>query len=107
MDGYGNSIPLSAHSVRIGIDDDDGEPYLGNIDMAILYDRALSPSEMALHYREPFCMVGASWDWALYGAVAAPPTGGQVIMIQMTAIPAFLILLIVLGFSMVRKRNVE
>jgi len=53
----------------------------GLIDHFMIYNRALSASEIALLYREPFCMVGPSFNWVLYGGITIAPTGGQVIFI--------------------------
>ena len=56
-----------------------------DVDNLSIYNRILHPSEIALLYREPFCMVEREpielW------VIEEPPTGGQVIMIQMSMIP--------------------
>jgi len=49
-----------------------GQPYLGQIDHAMIYNRALSASEIALLYRKPFCFMEPSWNPILYGAISAP-----------------------------------
>ena len=39
----------------------------GNIDFVMIYNRALSASEIALLYREPFCMFARAWSPELIG----------------------------------------
>jgi len=77
---------------------------LGVIDNALYFNRALSSSEIALLYREPFCfMQGAPVP--MYAEEAPPAGGGQVIMIQMTAIPLAAILSITLALVFSRRRK--
>lgn len=54
---------------------------VGHLAFVRIYNRALSASEIALLYREPFCMVGPSWNYMLYSAITVTPSG-QVIFIN-------------------------
>lgn len=87
-----SSIRDSSLSVRIGQTPLGTKDFNGTIDHVTIYNIALTPSEIAELYREPFCMVERD-DIAVMAkaAEAPPPTGGQVIMILMSAIPLFLI----------------
>jgi len=81
-----------------------GEFFNGLFDYVIIYNRALSASEIALLKREPFCfMQGAPVP--MYAEEAPPAGGGQVIMIQMTAIPLAAILSITLALVFSRRRK--
>ena len=65
----------------------------GLLDHVSVYPRALSASEIALLYREPFCMFKEGLPVSQMYSYAAPPAGeGQVIFIQMSAIPLILII---------------
>jgi len=76
----------------------------GRINYVYIYNRALSASEIALLKREPFCfMQGAPVP--MYAEEAPPAGGGQVIMIQMTAIPLAAILSITLALVFSRRRK--
>lgn len=55
----------------------------GLIDLPMIFNRGLSPSEIAKLYREPFCFMEPSFDLMLYGAISIPVGGGQVIIINM------------------------
>ena len=69
------------------------EPLIGDISYVYIYNRVLSASEIALLYREPFCMFEEDLPVAQMYSYAAPPAGGgQVIFIQMSAIPLILII---------------
>ena len=87
---------------RIGNSASSLQDFEGSIDHVLLYNRALSASEIALLYQEPFCMFKDPFDLKLYGAVSAPPpSGGQVIMIQMSKI----MLLLIPAFMLMRKNE--
>ncbi len=60
----------------------------GQIDLPMVWNRALSASEIALLYREPFCMFEQD-NIALMAVEAPAPGGGQVIMI--TSLPILFI----------------
>ena len=66
-----------------------GEWINSQIDHVIIYNRALSPSEVAELYREPFCMFAEDNIIALMAVEAPAPSGGQVIMI--TSLPVIFI----------------
>jgi len=51
------------------------------LDCYLIYNRALSASEIQQLYREPFSVVRAIFDYALFGAISEAVTAGQVIMI--------------------------
>jgi len=53
------------------------------VSYVMIYNRALSASEIALLHREPFCMIEPSWNWINYVPFLAAPAAGnpQVIFI--------------------------
>jgi hypothetical protein len=55
---------------------------LGKVDNAILFNRALSASEIAQLYREPFCMFKPSFNLFLFGGLPVSTAGGQVIFVN-------------------------
>jgi len=62
----------------------------GQIDCTMIFNHILSTSEIALLYRDPFCMFEKD-DIAIMEASIPEAGGGQIIIIQMAAIPLFLI----------------
>lgn len=79
--------------------------FSGVIDNALVFNRALSASEIALLLRKPFCFMSEDLPVSMmYEYAAPPPSGGQVIMIQMASIPLFLIIGLVF---LMRVKNVE
>jgi hypothetical protein len=48
---------------------------VGDISLVCLYDRGLDASEIADLYINPFCFMQPSWNWVLYGGIAAPAAG--------------------------------
>ncbi len=69
----------------------------GIIDHATIYNRALSASEIALLYREPFCMFEKDDIAMMEASIPPPAVGGQVILISMfpiffVLVPAFFVL---------------
>lgn len=75
----------------------------GLIDHFLIYDRELINSEIALLYQEPFCFMQEDMSVAqMYSYGAPPPSGGQLIIIQMSAIPLILIITL---FSILRIKN--
>ncbi len=56
-------------------------PFIGEIDNVRIWNRALSASEIAQLYREPFAMFYDTDIWWLYSPPAAGP-GGQVIIVD-------------------------
>jgi hypothetical protein len=78
--------------------------FYGRINYILVYNRTLSASEVALLYREPFCMFEDD-NVALLEAGIPAAGGGQVITIQMTAIPLFLMLALVCFVK--RRRTFE
>jgi len=88
-----SSIATGLDRIGIGALYDSTPSYSdGGVEMAMIYNRALSASEVALLYREMFCMFEE--DNIALMAVEAPAVGGQVIIIQ-TMIPVFLIFTLV------------
>ena len=72
----------------------------GTIHKLYIYNRALSASEISQLYREPFCMFVDDMPVAMmYSYGAAPAPTGQVILIQMSAVPIAL-----MGLFWLRKR---
>ena len=67
--------------------------------VSIYKNRALTTSEIAQLYREPFCMFEGDLTVAqMYDYSGAPPApSGQFIMIQMSTIPLFVIILIAIS----------
>ena len=111
IDGISDATPVvdnlttsisNTNYLFFGVLADNGNFYTGLIDYIMIYNRALSPSEIALLYRGPFCMFVQD-DIALMEAAIPAPSGGQVIIIQMSAIP--LILISALIFIRRRKRG--
>jgi hypothetical protein len=85
--------------IEIGRQDGNGNYVVGYIDHILLYDRILTASEVQQLYIKPFCMFKEDLPIAMmynYGAAAAP--SGQVIFIQMSAIPLILIPALVFMF---------
>ncbi|KKL48195.1 hypothetical protein LCGC14_2327960 [marine sediment metagenome] len=76
-------LDTNADDLCIGCLGNVANEFAGQIDHVIIYNRALSESERALLYREPFCMFEQD-NIALMVETLAP-TGGQVIMI--TSLP--------------------
>ena len=77
--------------------------WTGDIEFVYIYNRGLSPSEISLLYRKPFCMFQPENTMIYAGAAAAPPAAtGQVIMIS--AIP-LIIPLIVIGATALAFRR--
>jgi hypothetical protein len=78
---------------RLGLD----AQWLGDIDHVIVWNRLLTASEIAQLYREPFCMFKEDLPVSMMYSYAAAPSG-QVILIQMSAIPLILIPALVFMF---------
>lgn len=76
----------------------------GQIEYIVLYNRVLSASEIALFYRELFCMFEKDDIALMVEAAAPPPSGGQVIIIQMSMIP---IIFFTLFCFIKRKRTIK
>ena len=55
--------------------------FQGQIDHVIVRNRALSASEIALLYSQPFIFMEPSWNWVLYGGISVAPSG-QIIYIN-------------------------
>ena len=81
--GVGARADRSGEDITIGNDNTTVATFNGLIDLPMIWNRALTASEIALLHREPFCMFKPSWNWMLYGAIGIPTAGGQIIMIQM------------------------
>jgi hypothetical protein len=72
---------IAYNYVVIGGDLDTGDPasyFNGTIDDVMIFNRALSPSEINQLYREPFCMFEPVFDYSLYGGIGdeEPPAPG-------------------------------
>ncbi len=74
------------------------------IDHILIYNRALSPSEVDLLLREPFCMFVKD-NIAMMAVEAPAPTGGQVIMI--TSLPWILSIPLLYGIAYLRTKYKE
>jgi len=99
---FAYDLTIGARNIRGALD----KYFNGIIDMPIIYNRGLYASEIAQLYWNPFCMFEPSLSVAqMYDYSGAPAPSGQVIMIQMTAIPFLLIVSIVLSFSLIRKNT--
>ena len=100
------SITPSGSTLLIGDGQQGGwDGFNGQIDNAMLFNRALSASEIALLYREPFCFMAEDLPVEMmYEYAAPPPSGSQVIMIQMASIPFIFIFGIVF---LMRGKNVK
>ncbi|KKM06453.1 hypothetical protein LCGC14_1743750, partial [marine sediment metagenome] len=77
----------AGHSLGIGGEGTNAS-WDGLIDHAVMWGRALTSNEVALLYREPFCMFEKD-NIALMAVEAPAPGGGQVIMI--TSLPLLFI----------------
>jgi hypothetical protein len=76
--------------------------FIGDFEYALLYNRALSASEIALLYREPFCMFEVD-DIAMMQAAIPVAAGGQIIVIIMSALP----FLVFPAFILIKRRKCE
>lgn len=56
--------------------------YDGQMDNLLVWDRFFSASEVALLYREPFCMLEPLWNLNLYFGISVPTGAPQVIFIN-------------------------
>lgn len=74
----------------------------GDIDNIMVYNRTLSALEVALDFREPFCMFEMADIALMEVAIPAPTVGGQVIIISKAAIPFILVLSVIL----IKRRKV-
>ena len=70
----------------------DGASLGAVVEFATFYNRALTASEIALLYREPFCMFERDDIALMEAAIVAPTVGGQVIIISKAVIPLLLII---------------
>lgn len=77
--------------------------FTGDMSHLLLYNRALSPSEILKRYKNPFMDFQPEPPMTYMGSVAVAAPAGQVIMIQMSAIPLVLIIGCVLIFSKGKK----
>ena len=89
----------SSVNYTIGVDADGFGDLDGQVDNALVYNRALTSTEIAQLYREPFCMFEGDLTVAqMYDYSGAPPApSSQFIMIQRTAIPLSVIILIAIS----------
>ena len=89
--GAPNSKPTD--DLYFGIDprDETGLDYTGKISYVMIFNHALTASEIGLLYREPFCMFERDDVALLEAAIPAVEAGSQVIIIQMGMISLFLI----------------
>jgi hypothetical protein len=85
---------LTADHFFIGRDEAAGGNYFnGQIDSVLLYDRSLTPAEINKLYRQRYCYFADVDMSILESAIAAPtPPTGQVILIQMSAVPVIVLL---------------
>ena len=93
--------PSDINKINLGTYGDLSKDLDGQIKIFSVYSRILSASEIAQLYSMPFCMFEGDLTVAqMYDYSGAPPApSGQFIMIQMTAIPFFVIFIIASIFS--------
>ncbi len=89
-DGSGVSIAAvgsvnNNNDVRIGMRYSDIGDFLGLIDHVMVYNRALTASEIALLYREPFCMFERAWIPKLIGDQIVELAGSSVALSSSSA----------------------
>ena len=76
-------IDDSSDTMRIGSEFDGDTHWDGLIEYLMIWNRALSVSEIAEHYQNPFCMFEPVFPVWWFGGIGAPPAGGgQFIMIS-------------------------
>ena len=85
--------------------DKDQEFWDGEIDIPMIYNRALTDSKIALLYREPFCMFEEDLPVAQMYSYAAPPAGGGQVIFITSAIPLILIFTLASVLSMRKNGN--
>lgn len=78
------------------------DEFLGKISSVSFYNRALTAGEIALLYREPFCMFDSE-DVALITPAPTAPGGGQVIMI--TSLPWVLSIILLYSIAYLRTKR--
>lgn len=59
-----------------------GDCLNGQIDNVMVFNRVLSASQIAQLYQNSFYMFEPSFNWFLYGGIAVPTVGGQVIFVN-------------------------
>jgi hypothetical protein len=95
--GAYTAMHASDADLRFGslfIDDEAYDQYAdGVFEYVYIYNRALTASEIAHHYAEPFVVFKEDLSVAMMYDYAGAAPSGQVIFIQMSAIPVILILL--------------
>jgi len=69
-------------SMAVTADSTPGLSYFGKIDHVMIYNRALSASEIAELYRNPFCFIQEAFPVWWYGGIGGVPSVGQVIYIN-------------------------
>jgi len=75
--------------------------FKGKVCNVLCYNRALSATEIALLYREPFCFMADDLPVSMMYDYSGAAPSGQVIFIQFSAIP----ILFITTFLLIRKRR--
>jgi len=100
--GSGTYNTDAASPVLIGANTITGQyDFDGIIDNVLIYNRALSATEIALLYREPFCFMADDLPVSMMYDYSGAAPSGQVIFIQFSAIP----ILFITTFLLIRKRR--
>jgi len=85
----GSGDPSDNNTQGLTIGDRTSHPgaaiFSGLLDLPMIYNRALSPSEIALLYREPFCMFERAWIPKLIGGQIVELAGSSVALSSLSA----------------------
>ena len=85
----GSGDPSDNNTQGLTIGDRTSHPgaaiFSGLLDLPMIYNRALSPSEIALLYREPFCMFERAWIPKLIGGQIVELAGSSVALSSSSA----------------------
>jgi len=79
------TVDITVDPVRIGWTYSDTYSFSGIIDYVMIFNRALTPSEIALLYREPFCMFERAWIPKLIGGQIVELAGSSVALSSLSA----------------------
>lgn len=113
MDGVQSGITRTYTPVNIGGSVAIGSRYSGDdnyfnglMSSCAIYNRALSASEIAQLYREPFGMIVQDRP-ELYVTAEAPAGGGQFIMVSRAAVPFLIPLGVIVGMAWCMRKKKE
>jgi len=89
---------ISTDDLYLGCENKTDDFFNGQIDDVMIFDRALSQSEIAQLYREPFCMFEQPTPELYVSSGGEPPTTApQFIMIQLSKIPAWFVVAVIIS----------